>query len=594
MNDRFASIFFKIFFTLNLSLYGAHAASSEALSLADDQRETVADFALIAHNGDFFQLHRNKKAKAIVIYSYGIGCPIARKNVPELKKLRLKYREKDVQFFFLDSNTQDTRVALEKEAREHEIDFPILVDVTQRIAQSLRISRTAEALVIDPKTWEIVYRGAISNGFNYDFESNEAGEHFLADALESFVSDKPIARPRADALGCAITFEKPLVTDYQNTIRPLFENRCSRCHRDLEIGPTNMWSYGEAKGWSKMIGEVVRTERMPPWEFDSHYRKLRRDEALTDQEKKLLYSWLETGSPEKRSGAVKIAVTKPLRPPPFKSGFSLKMSSTIEVPADTKTPWHYEELNFNRTRDLLIKGFRANFKTRKNVQHIALLVMKKPIDLSRNIFQPEYLQSADILNIIRLSPNYPGPVSLVGNQVFRIPKDAHLYLELHFSLTGKNEQQHVEIEIEEFGGNGKPVELIYNPLDVASFTIPPNTKSYKLRARRTIERDIHIVRMGPHMHWRGRSAKLLKITPAGQPGENEKKEILGSWRYVFKNRATVQFQEPLLIKAGSILEAEFEYDNSEDNPARIDHSRPVRFGPDAFLNEMANMHLLYY
>ena len=38
-----------------------------------------------------------------------------------------------------------------------------------------------------------------------------------------------------------------------------------------EIGPFALTSYEEAAGWSEMIEEVVRDQRMPPWHADPHF-----------------------------------------------------------------------------------------------------------------------------------------------------------------------------------------------------------------------------------------------------------------------------------------------------------------------------------
>ena len=61
----------------------------------------------------------------------------------------------------LNSNLQDDRASILREAETFKIDAPILIDRTQAVGESLQLIRTAEILLIDPRSWEIVYRGPV-------------------------------------------------------------------------------------------------------------------------------------------------------------------------------------------------------------------------------------------------------------------------------------------------------------------------------------------------------------------------------------------------------------------------------------------------
>src|SRR6185295_215694 len=146
--------------------------------------ESVNDFALLDHKGTFRQLYyyaKDPQTKGIVLFVQGNGCPLVRKRVPELNRLRDTYGPKGVLFWMINANPHDSRAEVVKEAAEFGIDMPILIDETQLVASGLKIKRTAEAIVIEPNTWKIRYRGAIDDRLSYETEKPKAEHDYLKD-----------------------------------------------------------------------------------------------------------------------------------------------------------------------------------------------------------------------------------------------------------------------------------------------------------------------------------------------------------------------------------------------------------------------------
>jgi peroxiredoxin len=129
--------------SLSASLY---ASESPAMPLPAE------NFALLDQDGNFQELYYYSDKKGIVIISQGNGCPIVRKNVPYLRDLKEKYGSQGVEFLMINANPQDDRASLKKEMSDYNFNVPVLKDESQIVARSLGIERTAEALVIDPKT----------------------------------------------------------------------------------------------------------------------------------------------------------------------------------------------------------------------------------------------------------------------------------------------------------------------------------------------------------------------------------------------------------------------------------------------------------
>ena len=84
---------------------------------------------------------------------------------------------------------------------------------------------------------------------------------------------------------------------YEKTIAPLLIDKCVACHRDGGIGPWQMTSYDMIKGFAPMIREVVRTQRMPPWDVDPHYSTFSNNRGLSLEQAKTLVHWIEAGAP---------------------------------------------------------------------------------------------------------------------------------------------------------------------------------------------------------------------------------------------------------------------------------------------------------
>src|SRR5207342_1899144 len=101
--------------------------------------------------------------------------------LPELRQIRDSYRTQGVEFLLINSNLQDDRDAIAKEAAEFGIDFPILVDDLQLIGESLGVTRTADVFVVDPKTWKLVYRGPMDDRLSYGAQKPTAMKHYLVD-----------------------------------------------------------------------------------------------------------------------------------------------------------------------------------------------------------------------------------------------------------------------------------------------------------------------------------------------------------------------------------------------------------------------------
>jgi peroxiredoxin len=191
------------FKSLLASAWLATALASSAFALEPGNK--VQNFRLIDHRGEPHALNDLANKKAVVIMVQGNGCPIVRQALPALAEVREKYRAQGVEFLLLNSNLQDKRELVAREADEFKIDFPILLDEGQHVGTALGVVRTSEVFVIEPKTWKLVYRGPMDDRLSYE-KQRPAKHHYLVDALDAVVAGQPVKTPKVDGVGCLVNF----------------------------------------------------------------------------------------------------------------------------------------------------------------------------------------------------------------------------------------------------------------------------------------------------------------------------------------------------------------------------------------------------
>ena len=142
---------------LSLSLTGAVEATGGTPSQVDN-------FRLITSTGHSENLYRYRDAPAVVLVMHAVGSPEIRKLAPALERLSAAYAPKGVKVMMLNSTGKDTRAAVQAEATTLGLTAPILMDENQLAGDQLGADRVSEVFVVDPRTWKVVYQGALGDG----------------------------------------------------------------------------------------------------------------------------------------------------------------------------------------------------------------------------------------------------------------------------------------------------------------------------------------------------------------------------------------------------------------------------------------------
>lgn len=551
-----------------LAALASLSIAGPALALGPGDR--VDNFRLLDQDGASHELYYLSDAKAVVIMVHGNGCPIVRNTLPVMHEIRDRYRAQGVEFLLLNSNLQDDRDAIGKEAAEFGIDFPILVDDTQLIGESLDVTRTAEVFVIDPRSWRLLYRGPVDDRLAYGTQRPAARNHYLTDALDATLQGKPLAVAQTEALGCLVNLPERERRDahatisYAERIAPLLADRCVSCHREGGIGPWAMTGYDKVRGFAPMMREVIRTKRMPPWHADPHHGKFVGDRSITNEDAKALVHWIEAGAPRGTGPDPLAALDKSWSEWTLGKPDLIVEVPAYEVPATGVVSYQYPYAANPMGRDVWIRAIEILPGDRSVVHHV-LAGIDDPGNGERRAVRGQIGELGGYAPGKNAVP-YPSDTGIL------LRKEARFRFQMHYTPNGKAITDVTRIGYYFYDKPPKHALEMAMILNTA-LSIPANTKSYSESLDHVFDRDVMLYSLLPHAHLRGRAARFTAHYPDGR------EEILLSVpKYDFKWQPLYALDPPKLMPAGTRITLDMSWDNSAQNPANPDPSQVVRWG----------------
>jgi hypothetical protein len=547
----------------------------------------VENFGLLDHQGVFHELYRESQRPALVLFVQGNGCPIARKSVPALREVRDAFAPQGVVFWMINANPQDGRDEIAAEAERFGIDFPILLDEAQLVARSLGVTRTAEAIVIAPEGWRIVYRGPVDDRLSYASE-RPVREHWLRDALAAQLSGRPVKTPVREAQGCLIRFEDaaagrpPSAISYARDVAPILEERCRTCHRAGGVAPWQMSDYATVRAWAPMMREAIRTGRMPPWQADPGYGHFRDDLALPARERRTLVHWIEAGAPRGSGGdplaerPVAAIPTWPLGEP------DVVIEAPVQrIPASGVVPYLYEELELPFEREVWLRGADLRPSNFAVMHHGITWLLYPEGQKAPRTEGPRFTRG--------LLPSYvPGlrPAFFPEGTGYRIPAGAKIRLQLHYTTTGRPETDAPRLGLYLADGPARH-ELRRGAVGTLDLAIPPGAEEYEVVTEHVLRRNVVVYSLSPHMHYRGKRMRYDAHYPDGRV-----ETLLSVPRFDFNWQHQYAPDPPLRLPAGTRLVVTAAFDNSADNPRNPDPGVWVHWGEQSF-DEMLFGFFLY-
>ena len=557
------------------------AALCTAPVMADEAKapigKKIESFTLNDFHGQPYSLDRYARGKAVVLAFLGTECPLCKIYAPRLVALSKQYAAQDVVFLGIDPNRQDSATEIAAYARNHGIEFPILKDLKQVIADDVGVTRTPEVVVLDADR-KIRYRGRIDDqyGFqkNVGYQQPSARAHDLVAALDAITAGEAVATTETNAPGCLIGRDLEPVVDsdvtYCNQIVRILNHNCVFCHREGQIAPFTLTEYEDVAGWASMIEEVVLQQRMPPWHANEQFGHFKNDARLSKEDKATISKWVANGAPQGDPSDLP-------QPPEFAEGWMISEPDEVvymskepyKVPANGVVDYQYFTVDPGWTEDKWITEIEPRPGNPAIVHHILLFVFPPDGNLNDGIGGGN-----DFLGAFA-----PGlrPEPLTGGLARYVPAGSKLIFQMHYTPNGSPQEDlsycgFVFTDPAEVSREVRVTSAIN-----AVFEIPPHNEDFPVSARYIFTEDSLLLTLMPHMHLRGKAFRYEATYPDGR-----KEVLLDVPRYDFGWQTNYRLAEPKLMPRGTRMDCYARFDNSEDNLNNPDPEVAVRFGDQTF------------
>ncbi|ALO45315.1 redoxin domain-containing protein [Pseudohongiella spirulinae] len=571
--------------------------------------ERVGDFALIDHNGYQHHMAWYDDHDAVVILPQAVGAT-DQASLSALQSLYNQYADQGVAFFLINPGLQTDRQAVADAIPN--VPIPVLMDDAQLVSEALGLTHMDQAVVYDPASFEVVYRGPVQAQLEEALLALRADES--VELVEIAGQQTPIAYGGID--GSAVS--------YQDDIAPIIAENCAECHRSGGIAPFAMDSKLSVQGWSPMIREVVMTKRMPPGQIDNKVgHKILNEMNLSDQDMQTLVRWVNAGA------SIDDSEADPLTELVW-SDTKWKMGTPdliIKVPPQTIPATGVVDymdipIDLGLTEDRWVKGSEVAPGAPEVLHHIITTVVppegrsdpqtafiqainslpeERAAAIRAQMFAAAAAgQQPDIDRIFRENPDIDVGVLLgggdadqasvagyaPGNSVSWNPDGvggllragSGLSLQMHYTTTGKEMTDATEIGIYFYPEGEVPAERMSGGVGNAfTISIPPHAKDHEMELVTYIPEEAEIRSLMPHMHFRGKRMKFIAQYPDG-----EEELLLSVPAYSFNWQLSHELAEPLRVPAGTKIIARGAFDNSAQNRFNPDPNTEVNWGEQSW------------
>ncbi|PCJ22435.1 MAG: hypothetical protein COA96_14485 [SAR86 cluster bacterium] len=576
--------------------------------------ERTGDFALIDHEGAFHHMAWYDDNNAIVIFTHASGAAEAASTLAEIQVLQSKYENQGVVFFALNPGLQTDRAAAQADAAAMGINLPVLMDDTQLVSESLGFTRLGEAVVYNPASFEVLYRGPVAEQLENVLQQVLAGN--IGDIVEVASSGTQINY---------LASNTQAALSYETDIAPIIAENCASCHRDGGIAPFAMDSHLAIQGWSPMIKEVVMTKRMPPGQVDNKVgHKVKDAMNLSDVEIQKLVHWIDQGSIADTDNDPLTALVWPETKWARGEPDLIVAIPPQSIPATGVVDYLNVVVELDLDKDVWVRGSQIIAgepsalhhvltgvippEGRKSQQEIFMQIVNSlPPEKARPIQQmlmaavssgesldfgkilnslpPEAdisalfsgSQDADSASIAGYASGAPGQWNEPGVGGL-LRAGSSLDLQLHYTTTGKELTDASEVGIYFYPEGEVPTQRTSGAIaNNFNISIPAGAKDHEMIVEVTVHEDAYLQSFLPHMHFRGKRMKFKAIYPDGS-----EELLLSVPNYSFNWQLNHMLEEPLLVPAGTKIQAIGAFDNSAQNAYNPDPDAEIFWGEQSW------------
>ncbi|MGH9723295.1 MAG: redoxin domain-containing protein [Bryobacteraceae bacterium] len=533
--------------------------------------------------------------RAVVLVFVSAGCPLSARYVPELNRLHDEFSPQGVAFFAVQSNPFEKLEQARAYAREFSYRFPVLFDQELTLARQTGATVTPEAVVAS-SGGQILYRGRIDDrAIEIGRVRSAPTRQDLRAVLGEVVAGKIVRATESKAVGCAIPVPTSKRNDtsvtFNRHVAPILFRHCAGCHRPGQAAPFPLLSYRDAAPRASLIAHVTAKGLMPPWKPAPGPPHFDGERRLTTAEIATLDRWARAGASE--------GDTRDLASPPqFREGWQLgppdaviEMPEPFAVAPDGPDVYRCFVLPSPVDGDRYVRAFEFRPGSRRAVHHALVFADRSGTARKRDAAEPGpgyncfgvpgFLPSASFGGWApgTSARGFPEGVSV------SLQKGADIVVQIHYHPTGKPEADRSAVALY-FSAQPPTRRLMDVALGSRQIDIPPGDANYRVKDHFTLPVSVGAVGIIPHAHYICREMRAAAILPSGK-----RQTLLTITGWDFNWQEQYRYREPILLPAGTRVEMEFIYDNSDRNPRNPSAPpRRVGWGGDS-TDEMAGLHL---
>lgn len=376
--------------------------------------------------------------------------------------------------------------------------------------------------------------------------------------------------------------------EFYRDVLPILQQHCQQCHREGEIAPFPLMTYGQARSRAADIARMTTTKQMPPWFADPRFGRFSNDPSLTSQQIETLFVWARAGAP---AGDPRDA------PPPRKwvkgwiirqPDLVVRMPKPVAIPAHGDVEYTYEIVPTGFKTDRWVQMSEVRPSSRANVHHAVVYVRPPDSKWLRGApvgvpFTASSLTNArdrrdarwtDTSILLVYAPGSSPDEWSDGLAKF-IPAGSDLVFQMHYVTRGHPATDRTSVGLV-FSRRPPKQRVLTLQLTDDRFVIPPGDPDYRTEVHGTLPGDATLLGFFPHMHLRGKTFEYDIIRPGEPP------QTLLRVNYNFYWQLSYRLATPLPLKAGTMLQAAASFDNSRNNPHNPDPNVAVRWGDQTY------------
>ena len=377
------------------------------------------------------------------------------------------------------------------------------------------------------------------------------------------------AAPQSLAQQSSPVIDRPIV--FSKDVAPILYRHCVTCHRPDGVAPFSLITYDDARRHATQIAAATARRYMPPWKPTAGYFEGER--RLSDAEIASIRGWAANarleGDPSDLPPPPRFSSSWPQGPPDLvvalpeyelRAGgadvfrnFVVPVLASVPGSVPGSVPRYVAALEFR-------PGSRA-------VHHANIRVDATPASRRLDEADPEpgyegvILRSADYPDghFLGWTPGQMAPPRS-STLAWRLEPGADLVVQLHLQPTGKPERIAPSIGLY-FARDPPTSTPAILRLGRQNLDIPAGTRDYHVVDAYVLPVDAEIRAIQPHAHYRARRVSASAVLP---DGTRRPLILIRSWDFNWQDQ--YRYAKPFWLPAGTRLEMEDVFDNSDTNP----------------------------